>query len=144
MTPYLEGLLHDISCSHGFQLLVLLQPGLEAHLDLITLLKDKKPYVFQDYPWDYNLLSNVSLFLGNLTVALTFGLVFCIGMELPLAKLQKIIIGAFVTRMTKGQKWTLPVFLIFIAVILFMVANALAKLWKKDLIGDLGLRVSEW
>ena len=100
--------------------------------------------MFQDYPWDYNLLSNVSLFLGNLTVALTFGLVFCIGMELPLAKLQKIIIGAYVTRMTKGQKWTLPVFLIFIAVILFMVANALAKLWKKYLIGDLGLRVSEW
>ena len=61
--------------------------------------------MFQDYPWDYNLLSNVSLFLGNLTVALTFGLVFCIGMELPLAKLQKIIIGAYVTRMTKGQKW---------------------------------------
>ena len=84
------------------------------------------------------------MFLGNLAVALSFGLLFCIGMELPLAKLQKIIIGAYVTRMTKGKKWTLPIFLMFIAVILFIVANALAKLWKKDLIGDLGLRVSEW
>ena len=84
------------------------------------------------------------MFLGNLAVALSFGLLFCIGMELPLAKLQKIIIGAYVTRMTKGQKWTLPIFLIFILVILFIAANALAKLWKKDLIGDLGLRVSEW
>merc|ERR1719341_137560 len=98
----------------------------------------------QDYAWDYNLLTNVSMFLGNLAVALSFGLLFCIGMELPLAKLQKIIIGAYVTRMTKGQKWTLPIFLTFIAVILFLVANALAKLWKKDLVGDLGLRVSEW
>ena len=84
------------------------------------------------------------MFLGNLAVALSFGLLFCIGMELPLAKLQKIIIGAYVTRMTKGQKWTLPIFLMFIAVILFIAANALAKLWKKDLIGDLGLRISEW
>jgi peptidoglycan/LPS O-acetylase OafA/YrhL len=98
----------------------------------------------QDYPWDYNFLSNVSMFLGNLAVALSFGLLFCIGMELPLAKLQKIIIGAYVTRMTEGQKWTLPIFLTFIAVILFFAANALAVLWKKDLVGDLGLRVSEW
>ena len=84
------------------------------------------------------------MFLGNLAVALSFGLLFCIGMELPLAKLQKIIISAYVKRMTKGQKWTLPIFLIFIVVILFIAANALAKLWKKDLVGDLGLRVSEW
>ena len=93
---------------------------------------------------DYSLLTNVSMFLGNLTVALTFGLVFCIGMELPLAKLQKIIIGAYVARMTKGQKWTLPIFLLFIVVILFLAANGLAKLWKKDLVGDIGLRISEW
>ena len=84
------------------------------------------------------------MFLGNLAVALSFGLLFCIGMELPLAKLQKIIIGAYVTRMTEGQKWTLPIFITFIAVILFFAANALAVLWKKDLVGDLGLRVSEW
>ena len=109
------------------------------------MLKRADPYsTFQDYPLDYSLLTNVSMFLGNLTVALTFGLVFCIGMELPLAKLQKIIIGAYIARMTKGQKWTLPVFLLFIVVILFLAANGLARLWKKDLVGDIGLRISDW
>ena len=83
------------------------------------------------------------MFLGNQAVALSFGLLFCIGMELPLAKLQKIIIGAYVTRMTKGEKWTLPIFLIFIAVILLIAANALARLWQTDLIGELGLRISD-
>lgn len=84
------------------------------------------------------------MFLGNLAVALSFGLLFCIGMELPLAKLQKIIIGDYVKQMTEGQKWTLPMFLSFIVVILFFITNALGKLWKKDLVGEWGLRVSEW
>ena len=71
------------------------------------------------------MLTNVHLFVGNLATALFFGFVTSIAWELPLAKLQKIVLAALAAHMARKPfpKWTLVPFLLFISVILLMIAN---------------------
>merc|ERR1711890_16927 len=58
-----------------------------VHMDIMYIY-----FAMQDYNLDWTMLPNVKLFLGNLTAALTLGLVTSIAWELPFAKLQKILI----------------------------------------------------
>ena len=80
---------------------------------------------FQEFPVAWTMLTNVHLFLGNLAAALLFGFVTSIAWELPLAKLQKIVLAALAAHMARKPfpKWTLVPFLLFISVLLLMLAN---------------------
>ena len=78
----------------------------------------------QDYSVEWHILQNVQMFLGNLTVALAFGAVFSVAWELPLAKLQKLGLGAFAAQLSKRPTppWTLGVLgLLVLSVILFIL-----------------------
>ena len=70
------------------------------------------------------------MFLGNLVIALLFGLVTSVAWELPLAKIQKLVIGSFVSQMSKKPfpKWTLAILIPLIALVLALIANFLRHL----------------
>ena len=76
------------------------------------------------------MLTNVHLFFGNLAAALLLGFVTSIAWELPLAKLQKIVLAALAAHMARQlfPKWTLVPFLLFISVLLLMIANLVLHL----------------
>ena len=70
------------------------------------------------------------MFLGNLTIALLFGLLTSVAWELPLAKIQKLVIGSFISQMSKKPfpKWTLAILIPLIAIVLALIANFLRHL----------------
>ena len=79
------------------------------------------------------MLQNTHMFFGNLAVALLFGFVTSVGWELPLAKLQKLIMGDLAAQMARKPfpKWTLVPFLSFICVIALMLANFVIHLYPR-------------
>ena len=80
---------------------------------------------------DWTMLQNTHMFFGNLAAALLFGFITSIGWELPLAKLQKLVMGALAAQMSRKPfpKWTLIPFVFFIGIIVLMVANFLLHLF---------------
>ena len=76
------------------------------------------------------MLQNVQMFFGNLAAALLLGFITSIGWELPLAKLQKLVMSALVVQMSRKPfpKWTLIPFVFFIGVLSLLVANFLLHL----------------
>ena len=70
------------------------------------------------------------MFLGNLAIALLFGLLTSVAWELPLAKIQKLVIGSFISQMSKKPfpKWTLAILIPLIAIVLALIANFLTHL----------------
>ena len=60
-----------------------------------------KSNFFQNYSVDWTILQNTGMFLGNLVVALLLGLVTSVAWELPLANIQKLVIGSFVSQLSK-------------------------------------------
>ena len=76
------------------------------------------------------MLSNVPMFLGNLTVALLFGMIFCIAWELPFAKLQKLAIGALAAQLSRkpAPRWAVGILVFFILFIVLFVLNFLNHL----------------
>ena len=84
-------------------------------------------FVPQNYTVDWTYLQNTGFFLGNLIIALFLGLLTSVAWELPLAKIQKLVIGLFVSQMSKKPfpKWTLAILIPLIALALAFVANFL-------------------
>ena len=70
------------------------------------------------------------MFLGNLVIALLFGLLTSVAWELPLAKIQKLVIGSFISQMPRKPfpKWTLAILIPLIALVLALIANFLRHL----------------
>ena len=70
------------------------------------------------------------MFLGNLVIALLFGLLTSVAWELPLAKIQKLVIGSFISQMSRKPfpKWTLAILIPLIALVLALIANFLRHL----------------
>ena len=76
------------------------------------------------------MLQNTGIFLGNLVVALLLGLVTSVAWELPLANIQKLVIGSFVSQLSKKPfpKWTLSILMPLAGLLLAFVANLLRHL----------------
>ena len=79
---------------------------------------------------DWTFLQNTGMFLGNLAVALLLGLLTSVAWELPLAKIQKLVIGSFVSQMSKKPfpKWTLAILIPLIGLVLALIGNFLSHL----------------
>ena len=79
---------------------------------------------------DWTYLQNTGMFLGNLAIALLFGLLTSVAWELPLAKIQKLVIGSFISQMYKKPfpKWTLSILIPLIVLVLALIANFLRHL----------------
>ena len=79
---------------------------------------------------DWTYLQNTGMFLGNLAIALLLGLLTSVAWELPLAKIQKLVIGSFVSQMSKKPfpKWTLAILIPLIGLVLALIANFLSHL----------------
>ena len=79
---------------------------------------------------DWTFLQNTGMFLGNLALALLLGFCTSLAWELPLAKVQKLVIGSFIAQLSKKPfpKWTLAVLITLAALVLAMIANMLRHL----------------
>ena len=79
---------------------------------------------------DWTFLQNTGFFLGNLAIALLLGLLTSVAWELPLAKIQKLVIGSFISQMSKKPfpKWTLVILILLVALVLALIANFLRHL----------------
>ena len=79
---------------------------------------------------DWTFLQNTGMFLGNLAIALLFGLITSVAWELPLGKIQKLVMGSFTSQMSKKPfpKWTLVILIPLIALVLAFIANFLIHL----------------
>ena len=75
-------------------------------------------------------MQNTGMFFGNLAIALLLGLLTSVAWELPLAKIQKLVIGSFISQMSKKPfpKWTLAILIPLIALVLALIANFLRHL----------------
>ena len=89
-----------------------------------------KSNFLQNYSVDWTILQNTRMFLGNPVVALLLGLVTSVAWELPLAKIQKLVIGSFVSQLSKKPfpKWTLAILIPLVGLLLAFVANFLRHL----------------